>query len=160
MYTAHIYWKEIFTELFIWQLYKSNSIHILLVVKWKTSFSWFHIQDMVTNVFGRHGYWHGVNVSYIIYRVNFHSMILLQHISYKDNTYNVNWKSIQIDLKWLFWDKVESILNWFKHTEDKMVKLKVLLVRRIMIHEVIIKRIFHTLGEHDTRVYESALDYW
>jgi len=40
-----------------------------------------------------------------------------------------------------------------------MVKLKVLLVRRIMIHEVIIKRIFHTLGEHDTREYESALDY-
>ena len=42
----------------------------------------------------------------------------------------MNRKSIQIDLKWLFWDKIWSILNWFKHTEDKMVKLKVLLVRR------------------------------
>lgn len=62
----------------------------------------------------------------------FHSNILFQHscISYKDNTYNADWKSIQIDLKWLFWDKIWSILNWLKHTEDKMVKLKVLLVRR------------------------------
>ena len=31
-------------------------------------------------------------------------------------------KSIQIDLKWLFGDGIWSILNWFKHTEDKMVK--------------------------------------
>ena len=44
------------------------------------------------------------------------------HISYKDNTFNMNRKSIQIDLKWLFGDGIRSILNWFKHTEDKMVK--------------------------------------
>jgi len=83
-------------------------------------------------VFGRHGYRYGVNVSYMIYRVNLHSNVLFQHscISYKDNTYNADRKSIQIDLKWLFWDKIWSILNWCKHTEDKMVKLKVLLVRR------------------------------
>ena len=133
---THFYCNEIFTGLFIDKCTKATT-HVykpLVVLKWKTSFtfSWFHIQDMMTCIWKTWlQTWRECFVHYIQSKFSFKYFVSAKlHISYKDNTFNMNRKSIQIDLKWLFWDKIGSILNWFKHTEDKMVKLKVLLVRR------------------------------
>ena len=79
---THFYCNEIFTGLFIDKCTKATT-HVykpLVVVKWKTSFLFLDFTWIWWLVFGRLGYKHGVNVAYIIYRVNFHSNILFQHI--------------------------------------------------------------------------------
>jgi len=138
----HLLQRDIYRN--IRQMYKSNKTCINPSWWYNGRLLFLDFTWIWWLVFGRHGYRHRANVSDMIYRINLHSNILFQHscISYKDNTHNADRKSIQIDLKWLFWDKIRSILNWFKHTEDKMVKLKVLLVRRSytfksMIHEMV-----------------------